>query len=104
MLPPWLLKIGSSLIPPNSDRAGDGDANSAKYSSFTCSLWQVALVIPSVCSNLRRGFGTPPRQTGVYVPRRLSHVSGPVTGASCLRGNRLGSFSHGWWAATSRLA
>jgi hypothetical protein len=28
------------------------------------------------------GIETLPQQTGVYVPRRLSHVSGPVTGAS----------------------
>jgi len=33
------------------------------------------------CSNLRWVIGTLPRQTGVYVPRRLSHVGGLVWGA-----------------------
>ena len=33
-------------------------------------------------SNLRWGIETRPRQSDVYVPRRLSHVNGSVTGAS----------------------
>jgi hypothetical protein len=40
----------------------------------------VAVVAPLAWSNLRWGIGTLPRQTGVFVPRRLSHVSAPVTG------------------------
>jgi hypothetical protein len=57
------------------------------------SAWQVALVTPLACSNLRWVIGTLPRQTGVYVPRRLSRVSGPVTGASRLRRHRPISFA-----------
>jgi hypothetical protein len=44
--------------------------------------WQVALVISFACSNLRWGVGTLPPQFGVYVPRRLGLVDGPVTSAS----------------------
>lgn len=41
--------------------------------------WQVTLVIAFAWSNLRRIIGILPQQTGVYVPRRLSHVNGLLT-------------------------
>src|SRR6202008_2966301 len=63
--------------------AGIGIAEASVH--IACSPWRVALVIPCAGSNLRWGIGTLPRQTGVYVPRRLSHVSGPVTCASSRR-------------------
>jgi hypothetical protein len=49
------------------------------WSYIPCSMWQVTLVITCAPSNLRWVIGILPRQTGVYVPRRLSHVSGPAT-------------------------
>jgi hypothetical protein len=45
---------------------------------------------PFACSNLRWGIGSLPRQTGVYVPRRLSQVSGSVRAPGPGRPRRLG--------------
>ena len=45
--------------------------------------WQVAVDTPFRMLRMLEstlGIGTLPRQTGVYVPRRLSHIGGPVTG------------------------
>ncbi len=47
-----------------------------------------SLVIAFACSNLRWVIEILPPQTGVYVPRRLSHVSGPLTRLGPTRGRR----------------
>ena len=54
---------------PHLPRLSDRTADNAQ-------LWRVASVIRLACSNLRWGIATLPPQTGVYVPRRLSQVSG----------------------------
>ena len=64
---------------------------------IACCPWQVALVVPFACSNLRWGIGIRPQQTGVYVPRRLSHVSGPVR-----RWPRVGTPATPWAGAPDR--
>jgi hypothetical protein len=53
---------GASVLPNDS-------------SYIACYPWQVTLVIAFAWSNLRWIIGILPQQTGVYVPRRLSHVS-----------------------------
>ena len=53
-----------------------GACTAERFFVHRLSPWQVTLVIAFARSNLRWVIGILPRQTGVYVPRRLSHVSG----------------------------
>lgn len=66
--------------------------------------WQVAVDTPFRMLRMLEstlGIGTLPRQTGVYVPRRLSHIGGPVTGTLGRRAfDAIGLLLwHGWSAA-----
>lgn len=66
--------------------AGIGIAKRFFVHCIACSPWRVALVLPFAFLNLRWDIRALPRQTGVYVPRRLSHVVEPTPDTSGQRG------------------